>query len=539
MLGDPRATLEALVPLVAARADAGAVGRLLEQRAAARRRAARADGAGGAAPLRRLPDRADGRRPRAASGPCRPAHRVVDEAITTGFFVRRFHHDSAPDRYFFCKGGGLGWGMPFSLGVSLGLGGEPTLCVVGDGAAMYSCQALWTAAHRHLPVVFAVVNNRQYLILKNNLRGMAGRSVTKGNFVAMDLDTPAVDFVGLARSMGVEATLVERADRHRRRGAGRGRLGAAAPARDPHRRAGVNAGRIGPARCARRCASGASGWCGTGAPSSTAIDWEVRDGERWVVLGPNGSGKTTLVRIASLYLHPTEGEVEVLGGVLGRVDVRRHRRRVALASMALSDQLRPTLTATEIVMCARNGALEPWWHTYDDDGPGRGPGAARPPRRRATWPSGRSARAPPASASASCWPAPCRPSPACCCSTSPPRASTSAAARSWSGRSTPLAGDPTSPPAVLVTHHLEEIPPRFTHALLLRDGRISSAGPIDEVLGADALSACFGLPLEVARLGGRWQALGRRRRAGGRQPDARRHSTGALPTCHDGADAPP
>jgi benzoylformate decarboxylase len=102
--------------------------------------------------------------------------------------------------------------MPFSLGVSLGLGGEPTLCVVGDGAAMYSCQALWTAAHRHLPVVFAVVNNRQYLILKNNLRGMQGRSVIKGNFVAMDLDSPAVDYVGLARSLGVEATLVERAD---------------------------------------------------------------------------------------------------------------------------------------------------------------------------------------------------------------------------------------------------------------------------------------------------------------------------------------
>ncbi|MBA2498077.1 MAG: ATP-binding cassette domain-containing protein, partial [Acidimicrobiia bacterium] len=59
-----------------------------------------------------------------------------------------------------------------------------------------------------------------------------------------------------------------------------------------------------------------------------AVDWVVRPDERWVVLGPNGSGKTSLVRIASLYLHPSAGEVEVLGGVLGRVDVRRHRRRV-------------------------------------------------------------------------------------------------------------------------------------------------------------------------------------------------------------------
>jgi benzoylformate decarboxylase len=211
VLGDPRATLEALLPLVRARVDPGAVGRAGEERGEARSRF-RAD----------MEAEAERRYAASPTEPMAAAHAlvralpprtpVVDEAITTGFFVRRFHHDSAPDRYFFCKGGGLGWGMPFALGVSLGLGGEPTLCVVGDGAAMYSPQALWTAAHRHLPVVFAVVNNRQYLILKNNLRGMQGRSVAKGNFVAMDLDTPSIDYLGLARSMGVAATLVERAD---------------------------------------------------------------------------------------------------------------------------------------------------------------------------------------------------------------------------------------------------------------------------------------------------------------------------------------
>jgi benzoylformate decarboxylase len=210
VLGDPRATLEALLPLVAGRVDTGAARRSMDERGTARRKL-----------LDQMEAEAQRRYNASPTEPMAAAHAllrampertpVVDEAITTGFFVRRFHHQSAPDRYFFCKGGGLGWGMPFALGVSLGLGGEPTLCVVGDGAAMYSCQALWTAAHRHLPVVFAVVNNRQYLILKNNLRGMQGRSVTKGNFVAMDLDTPATDYVGLARSMGVEATLVERA----------------------------------------------------------------------------------------------------------------------------------------------------------------------------------------------------------------------------------------------------------------------------------------------------------------------------------------
>ncbi|MEA3215836.1 MAG: benzoylformate decarboxylase [Acidimicrobiia bacterium] len=209
VLGDPKATLEALLPLVRSKADSGRVRQEIEERGAARRKL-----------LDQMEAEAHRRYDASPTEPMAAAHAlvralpprtpVVDEAITTGFFVRRFHHDSAPDRYFFCKGGGLGWGMPFALGVSLGLGGEPTLCVVGDGAAMYSCQALWTAAHRHLPVVFAVVNNRQYLILKNNLRGMQGRSVNKGNFVAMDLDTPAVDYVGLARAMGVDATLVER-----------------------------------------------------------------------------------------------------------------------------------------------------------------------------------------------------------------------------------------------------------------------------------------------------------------------------------------
>ncbi|MBV8693632.1 MAG: thiamine pyrophosphate-binding protein, partial [Actinobacteria bacterium] len=101
---------------------------------------------------------------------------VVDEAITTGTYVRGFHHPTRPGTYFFCRGGGLGWGMPAALGVSLGYDKAPVLCVVGDGSAMYSPQALWTAAREQLPVVFAVVNNRQYLILKNNLRQRAGAS---------------------------------------------------------------------------------------------------------------------------------------------------------------------------------------------------------------------------------------------------------------------------------------------------------------------------------------------------------------------------
>ena len=96
------------------------------------------------------------------------------------------------------------------------------------------------------------------------------------------------------------------------------------------------------------------------------LSWVVDDGQRWVVLGPNGCGKTTLLRIASLYLHPTAGSVTVLGQTVGRLDVRALRPRIGLASAALADMVRPQVSATKTVMTARFGALEPWWHVYDD-----------------------------------------------------------------------------------------------------------------------------------------------------------------------------
>ena len=136
---------------------------------------------------------------------------VVDEAITTGVYVRGFHHTDVPGTYFFCRGGGLGWGMPAACGVALG-SGRPVLCVVGDGSTMYSPQALWTAARERLPVVFAVVDNGQYLILKQNLRAMGGASAKTEQFVAMDLDQPSVDFCGLSEAMGVSATRIEHTD---------------------------------------------------------------------------------------------------------------------------------------------------------------------------------------------------------------------------------------------------------------------------------------------------------------------------------------
>jgi benzoylformate decarboxylase len=208
--GEIRASLAALLPLVAARMDAGRAGEAL--------RAAREQKEGAAARFAAIAAE------RAAEVPMHPmaathallaalpaGGAVVDEAITTGFHLRMLYRSATPGTYFFCRGGGLGWGMPAALGVKLARPEQPVLCIVGDGSAMYTIQALWTAASEDIPVVTAVVNNRQYAILKTGLAGSGGSSAASGRFVGMDLDHPPIDYVGLARAMGVEAALVEKA----------------------------------------------------------------------------------------------------------------------------------------------------------------------------------------------------------------------------------------------------------------------------------------------------------------------------------------
>jgi benzoylformate decarboxylase len=110
------------------------------------------------------------------------------------------------------RGGALGWGMPAAVGCSLGLGRQPVVCLAGDGAALYSPQALWTAAHQNLPVTFIVMNNREYNVLKNFMKGQSDYVSARNNrFIAMDLERPAIDFLALARSMGVRASRIEKA----------------------------------------------------------------------------------------------------------------------------------------------------------------------------------------------------------------------------------------------------------------------------------------------------------------------------------------
>jgi benzoylformate decarboxylase len=208
-VGDIGASLAALRPLLAARVDTAAATAALgkarrEAEGATERLAAIAAERAAESPMD----------PMAAThallSALPPEAALVDEAITTGFHVRMLYRASPPGSYYFCRGGGLGWGVPAALGVKLARPDQPVLCIVGDGSIMYSAQALWTAARENIPVVIAVVNNRQYAILKMNLVESGSAAARAGKFIAMDLDSPPVDYVGLARSLGVDAQIVEK-----------------------------------------------------------------------------------------------------------------------------------------------------------------------------------------------------------------------------------------------------------------------------------------------------------------------------------------
>ncbi len=238
-------------------------------------------------------------------------------------------------------------------------------------------------------------------------------------------------------------------------------------------------------------------------PVLRGVSFEVRAGERWVVLGPNGSGKTTLLELASGYLHPTRGSVEVLGARLGRTDVRSLRPRVGMVSSAVAKMLQPGLTGTEVVMSASHGALEPWWHRYDEgdrararallEAAGFGHTADRPfgvlsegERQQVLLARTLMAR------------------PELLLLDEPAAGLDLAGRERLVARLAALAADRSAPPVVAVTHHVEEIPSGFGHALLLRGGEVVVAGPIADTLQAETLSVAFGMDLALDRSDGRW-----------------------------------
>lgn len=128
---------------------------------------------------------------------------VVDETISSGRGLMTFLHTEDPHSFYGMRGGGIGWGIPAALGIKVALPNRPVVGLIGDGSAMYSYQGLWTAAHYGLAVVFVICNNRSYRILKERTYALGGHSAKSGSYIGMDLESPPIDFVGLAKALGV------------------------------------------------------------------------------------------------------------------------------------------------------------------------------------------------------------------------------------------------------------------------------------------------------------------------------------------------
>jgi benzoylformate decarboxylase len=207
ILGDPKATLPDLTAAVRQRMSAG-------QRVAARERldaareairgerealVAQARAAAAATPIQPLALLH-------AIGETLPADAVVvDETISSGVGIRQLMRSDDPQSFFGLRGGGIGWGLPAAIGVKLALPERPVVALIGDGSAMYTCQALWTAAHDRIAVVFVIFNNRSYRILKQRLYAQRGLAAQVDTYVGMELLDPPIDFVSLARSLGIAA----------------------------------------------------------------------------------------------------------------------------------------------------------------------------------------------------------------------------------------------------------------------------------------------------------------------------------------------
>ncbi|WP_093353352.1 ABC transporter ATP-binding protein [Pseudonocardia ammonioxydans] len=240
-----------------------------------------------------------------------------------------------------------------------------------------------------------------------------------------------------------------------------------------------------------------------------AVTWRVELDERWVVLGPNGAGKTTLLRLAGAELHPTSGVVHVLGERMGRVNVFELRPRIGLTSANLGIRIPGDEKVADVVVSAGYGVLGRWREEYENTDTGRarelleqlGMGALAD-RAYGTLSEGERKRTLIARALMT--------DPELLLLDEPAAGLDLGGREDLVARLADLAADPYAPASVLVTHHVEEIPPGYTHGMLLREGRVVAAGLLDDVMTDEPLSETFGLPLTVERrAGGRFTAYRR------------------------------
>ena len=237
----------------------------------------------------------------------------------------------------------------------------------------------------------------------------------------------------------------------------------------------------------------------------SGIDWTAHEDERWVVIGPNGAGKTTLLQVAAAQLFPAEGSVEILGERLGEIDVFELRSRIGFASAAVADRVRPAERVIDLVLTASYAILGRWKEEYESADLTRAVamldalGCAHLIRRRfSTLSEGERKRVQIARS--------LMPDPELLLLDEPAAGLDLGGREHLLRRLSALARDAAAPMMVLVTHHVEEVPDGFTHAILLRRGGVVAAGELAQVLTGPNLSRCFGLPLAVEQRQGRWSA---------------------------------
>ena len=238
------------------------------------------------------------------------------------------------------------------------------------------------------------------------------------------------------------------------------------------------------------------------------IDWSVGAGEHWALLGANGAGKTTLLKLVGAVMFPTAGSVEVLGNRLGRVDVRELRAHIGHVSG--SQRVPQDATARTVVLTGATGTVQPLWRKYDEETLQQADEllseleckdlADRP---FGVCSGGQRARILIARA--------LMPSPSLLLLDEPFNALDLPSREDLIDALRRLAVDRPSLATIMVTHHLEELPPSTSHALLLREGRVCARGPASEVLSGELMTQCFGRPIEVSSQDGRWLARSGRR----------------------------
>jgi iron complex transport system ATP-binding protein len=233
------------------------------------------------------------------------------------------------------------------------------------------------------------------------------------------------------------------------------------------------------------------------------IDWTVRASEHWALLGANGAGKTTLLRLVGATMHPTTGTVEVLGHQLGRVDVRELRARIGLVSTA--QKVPGDATAHTVVLTGATGTVQPVWREYDAETRERAHAllaelgckelADRPFR---VCSGGQRARVLIARALMA--------DPGLLLLDEPFNALDLPSREDLVDAMHRLAVDRPELATITVTHHLEELAPSISHAILVKEGRVLATGPVGRVLTGERMTACFGRPIEISRHNGRWLA---------------------------------